>query len=83
MDLYESIVNKLSEVNAVQLVRGTDVESYCHQADAYRWVNRRNGVEQYLQQWQLAQLISRIPHESRKKGSMLVVTVINPDIRAE
>lgn len=83
MDLYESVCNKLSEVNAVQLVRGTDVESYCYQTDHYRWVSRRNGNEKILQQYQLAQLITRIPHESRKKGSMLVVTEINPDIRAE
>lgn len=83
MDLYQSLVNKLEEVNCIQIVRGTDVESYCYQADAYRWVNRRNGVEKYLQQWQLAQLISHIPHESRKKGSMLVITEIDPAVRAE
>jgi|WetSurMetagenome_2_1015567.scaffolds.fasta_scaffold215704_3 hypothetical protein len=83
MNLYDEVIKKLEAVNAVQIQRGGDIEYICYNADAYRWESRRNGIVSVLQNYQVAQLITAIPHESRRKGSMLVVTQINPAIRAE
>jgi len=83
MNLYDEIVGKLEQVNCVQLQRGTDIESFAFNGDRFRWESRRNGVVAIQQTYQIAQLLASIPHVSRRKGSMLVVTEINPAIRAE
>jgi hypothetical protein len=83
MNLYDELVGKLEQVNCVQIQRGTDIEAYGWNADHFRWVSHRNGIQTVQQTYQLVQLLCSIPHVSRRKGSMLVVTQINPAIRAD
>lgn len=83
MNLYETINDKLERVNCVQLQRGTDITAYCLNKERYRWESRRNGIVTVLATYQLTAMLADIPHESRIKGTMLVVTSINPEMRAE
>lgn len=82
-NLYDAINDKLEKVNCVQIQRGTDITAYALNKERYRWESRRNGVVTVQATYQLTAMLADLPHESRIKGTMLVVTAINPEVRAE
>jgi len=84
MNLYDSINARLQEVNMVQLQGEKSVTTYCWDKSAYRWVESYMGnSKRVFQQYQIVDLLMGIPHVMRKKGSMLIVTLIDPTVRAE
>lgn len=84
MDLYDEIGNKLDQVNCIQLQGEKSVTTYLWNSDHFKWVESHNGSSQrVLAKYELIKLLAGIPHVTRRKGSVLIVSLIQTDIKIE
>lgn len=80
MDLYTAVENRLSEVNAVQIQCGTTACSFVRK-DGY-W-EKVSGIvpagfaEKGCHNHTLVKYLAETPHETKRKGTVLVVSGID------
>lgn len=80
MELYDSITAQLGEVNTVQLIGTHGIKSWVRNTEHFRW-ERQNPPEaasRWLETYRLASYLAGIPHVSRRRGTILMVTGVDP-----
>lgn len=78
MDLQDEVDKKLGEVNTVQLQGPNSINTFQWNKDSYRWEEDHIGPSRRLfQTYQLRDLICDRPHTTRRKGSIMIVTMVD------
>jgi hypothetical protein len=85
MNLHEEIDKKLGEVNVVQIQGEKAVDTYVWKSDDFRWqrLSPLVGEHPYYQKYQMVNILAALPHISRRKGTVLVVSLIDTATKIE
>lgn len=85
MELRDELFNKLGQVNCVQLIgEDTHIHAYLWNKDTYRWVELgvQGASQRVMATHEMVTKLMEFPHETRRRGSLLVVTKVDP-LKAE
>jgi hypothetical protein len=77
MELRDEICRKLDSVNAVQIVGGKSYTVDANNRSLYREVGNPDMFKNQLEGHKMVDMLCKMPHETRKRGTVLIITPIN------